>query len=102
MDVLTAIGDADPDFLRGPKLLEPLLRTMQSVPELYALNIGFNDGAFSQVLRLPRGLMEFGPNHTPLPQGTAFVLQLLQHPADRPTNNDYTYVTETGEVLLRE
>lgn len=85
----------------SPLLAGYLLDSLESYPDLYSLYIGYADGGFVQAINLPEGMTRFGPNSTPLVEGTRHVLRQLSRRGGLPAES-WTYVDEQGLITAIE
>jgi adenylate cyclase len=103
VDTLAALGDQRPETLRGADFLSVLLRATRNEEQIYSLYVGFeSDGAFNEVVRLPRGIPTFGAEKTPVPAGAVYVLRRVQYPKDGKPSDHHTFISADGKVLLEE
>ncbi|HEX4504821.1 MAG TPA: adenylate/guanylate cyclase domain-containing protein, partial [Alphaproteobacteria bacterium] len=88
------LAEHDPDVFRSTEGRHLLFRQIKDLPPIYSIYFGFEeDGAFSQVVRLPPGLQKFGPRKTPPPADSQFVLQYLSE-----KTNSYIFMSSWDQV----
>lgn len=97
-----SLGRVAPDSMNRVEFQRYLFRIVEANPRIYSFYTGFQrDGEFVQVLRLPPGIKNFGPENLTPPEGARYVRRLLASVGDRRIDR-YEYFDDWNQVLGQE
>lgn len=101
VSTIAAFGEHDPTSLAREDTKNLLLRVLRAYPQVDSLYVGFEEtGSFLEAVRLPPEQLKYGPDNTPVPPGTVYVLRYLDRRPGRTPSDRYTYLLENGRQLL--
>jgi len=99
VNLSAAFGRDQRRVLEEPEIRRALLDALEQLPSLYSLYYGFaSNGSFLQAVRLPSGIVKFGPHGAPPPPGARFVIRVIDDHTGTMEDN-YTYYARWGEVV---
>ena len=91
-----------PEAVTEPRSGAVMASQIKPYPYIYGLFFGLeNQGQFYQVVQVPGGVSEFGPNDSPLPANTKIVYRTINGPADDMIET-FLYQSSWGAVTGRE
>ena len=101
VSTITAFGARDPASLATEDTKNVLLQVLRAYPQIDSLYVGFKEtGNFLEAVRLPGGQRTYGPDNTPVPPQTVYVVRYLDRAKGRRPSDRYTYLSDTGKPLL--
>ncbi len=102
VELTAAFTRAQPDTLRLPDSMRPLLEELERLPHAYSLYFSLGaQGDFLQVVRLSEGIKQFGPLGAAPPAGAKWVLRSIVD-TDGQRLDSYRYLAAWGQVLKTE
>ena len=102
VDALATVLDEDDTILGRASLVRYLYEMVALYPQLYSSYVGLADeGRFVQVQRIDPSAKTWGPDASPVPAGSRFVLRkVVGTPPDRV--DAYRYIADWGKVVGTE
>jgi serine phosphatase RsbU (regulator of sigma subunit) len=102
VEALATVLDEDDSILGKASLSHYLFEMVALYPQLYSSYVGLaEEGRFIQVQRIDPSAKTWGPNSTPLPEGSRYVLRkVVGTPPDRV--DAYRYIAKWGKVVGTE